>query len=116
MAAGMLLPATSAMAIRKVSLPGSVRRTSEDVVIISGDGVGRAGGECDLESGNRWRICGKQPGLDLFCDLQVALHDNAIADFRNQQGEHQQAAIEVEIEGNDLHRFRPGMEGPLAAR
>src|SRR5580693_9730664 len=90
MAAGMLLPATSATA-------------REYVIVIAGDGVGGASRIGDGEAGNLRRGAGQQPGLNLAGDLQVALHDHAVGDLEHQQQEQQQRRPEVKIEFDALY-------------
>src|ERR1700733_15039833 len=74
----------------------------EHVVVVAGDGVCGAGDVGNGESRNLRRSAGQQPGLDLAGDLQVALHDDAVGDLKNQKHEKQQAAPEMEVEFDDV--------------
>ncbi len=48
------------------------------------------------------RLVGKQPVLNLARDFQVALHHHAVAHFEEQNEQQDQAAVETEIEIEDV--------------
>ena len=85
MAAGILLPATSATArtTRLSSLGPSGAR--KDIIVVACDGICRARGVGDRKTGNLRRRPGQKPGLNFPRDLQVAFHDHAIGDLEYQQ-------------------------------
>ena len=72
--------------------------TRKHVVIISSHRVGRARGIGNSNSRNLRRCARQKPGLDLACNLQIALHHHAVGDLQHEQEEKQQAAPEMKIE------------------
>src|SRR6187549_530318 len=77
---------------------GSRGRTWKDVVAVTGYRVRGPGGESDFDAGHWWRVYRQEPHLDLACDLEVSLHNDAIGDLQHQQYAHQQTAPELEID------------------
>jgi len=73
-------------------------RPRKNVVIVARYGIRGASGVRHSDTGNlRWRA-GKQPALNLLCNLQIALHHDAVRDLQDQQKEKQQSTPEVCIE------------------
>src|SRR5579859_3864787 len=77
-------------------------RPGKDVVIISRDGIGWTRRICDGKAWNLRRDAGKQPGLNLSRNLQVALHHHAVGNLEHQQQKQNQCRPEVGIEFADL--------------
>ncbi|HST13172.1 MAG TPA: hypothetical protein VLL05_22535 [Terriglobales bacterium] len=83
-AAGMLLPATSATANSTRSSFRGLAWTHEHIVVVTGDCVGRSRLESNLDAWNGWGLVGQQPVLNFARDFQIALHDHAVAYLENQ--------------------------------
>ncbi|MGB6803502.1 MAG: aromatic ring-hydroxylating dioxygenase subunit alpha [Candidatus Sulfotelmatobacter sp.] len=79
----------------------------------------RVGGARDLSNRDPWNPRGsarQKPGLNFARDLRVALHDDAVGNFQNQQPEQQQAAPEMEIEFDDVDLISGPAIAETAAR
>ncbi len=72
--------------------------TGKHIVVVAGDGVGRARGIGDRDSGNLRRSAGQQPGLNFARNLQIALHHDAVGNLQHQSRRSRSAAPEMEVE------------------
>ena len=102
-AAGMLLPATSATASRNRVSPGPADGAGKDVVVVSGDGVCRAGGKGDCHPGNDGGVAGSN---QLW--ISRAISRSRFMTTRSRYLEHQQneqhdSGIEMKVEFDDLN-------------
>ena len=82
-AAGMLLPETSATAINRGPSVGAAKC----VIVIAPDCLGRACGERNIYAGHVGSPAGHQPALDLTGDLDISLHRNVIAEDQDKQNQ-----------------------------
>src|SRR5260370_3199704 len=91
-------------------------RPREDVVVIAGDGIRWARGVGNRETWDLRRCAGQQPGLDLTRNLQIALHDYAVGNFKHQKKKQKQPSPELGGKLGAMNTARGGLVSQVSPR